>query len=168
MHRLAIFNDYAVKDLLRARKIVHSQVHDNRNKLNAAWAEVEYRVCRVDAPDQDIRLRFNARLTKALTVAVPKPLPSASLLWHKIRIRGIDRKLLHDDIRNGIKIGEIQGWHEHQWNSVDGDSAIINVNDEIKKIRLDFRSFVKFCLERWRIDYEDFENRQGTLFDLPE
>jgi hypothetical protein len=89
------------------------------------------------------------------------------LLWNKIRIRGIDRKLSHDKIKSGVKVGEIYGWHEHQWNSVDWDSSIVDVNEEIGRIHLSFKSLVKLCLERWRIDYEDFEDQQGTLFDLP-
>lgn len=167
MHKAAPFTDYDVKQLLKAKKFIRNKLHDNTNKLNTKFAEVVYRISRRDAPDQEIQLRFTARQPKSLITSERKPLPSAALLWHHHRIRGIDRKLVHADIRNGVIVREIEGWHEHQWNSVDEDAAVEDVNVEINKLPNNFKSIIEFCLNRWRIEYTEYEEMQGSLFQPP-
>jgi hypothetical protein len=163
----APFTDYDVKKLLRAKKFIRNKVRSNVNKQNTRWVEVIYRICRVDAPEQEIYLRFHARQTTPLLESLRRPLPSASLIWHDHRIRGIDRKITHADVRNGVPVREIEGWHEHQWNSRDGDATCIDVNDEIKRVPENFKSIVEFCLRRWRIEYTEYEETQGSLFEPP-
>jgi hypothetical protein len=92
-----------------------------------------------------------------------KPKPSAALVWHGERIPGIDRKIVHAKIRNGLVVGEIRGWHEHRWDAINHDSLVFDVNTAMKNIQEDFRSLLRFCMQRWRIEVKEDEDRQEVL-----
>lgn len=159
----APFTEANVRYLLKARKIVQGVVKDTTSDENAPLLEIVYRIVRINNPVDDIKLRLHARRPKPVLVSLPRPRPSASLQWHGERIRGIDHKIVHDVIRNGLVVGKVRGWHEHRWTVVDGDRRVINVNEEIKKIQEDFRSILRFCMERWRIELKEGEDRQQVL-----
>jgi len=91
---------------------------------------------------------------------MPRPRPSASLLWHGQRIRGIDHKIVHSEIKNGIIVGKIRGWHEHQWITSDGDSFVVDVNNALRNVQEDFKSILRFCMKRWRIEVGEDDQQQ--------
>lgn len=159
----APFTEADVRYLLKARKVIQGVIKDTTSDPNAPLLEIIYRITRVDNPGDDIKLRLNARRPKPVRVTLPRPRPSASLLWHGERIRGIDHKITHAVIKNGLVVGSVRGWHEHQWSRRDGDRRVIDVNEEMKKVQEDFRSILRFCMERWRIELVEEEDRQHIL-----
>lgn len=85
------------------------------------------------------------------------------MLWHGERIRGIDHKIVHPRIKNGLVVGEVRGWHEHRWTLADRDGPVMNVNEKMKDIQGDFRSILRFCMTRWHIEMQEDEDRQEIL-----
>jgi hypothetical protein len=159
----APFTEADIDYLLNARKVVHSVIRDTTEKPDASLLEVVYRIVRSANPDDDIKLRLHARRPKPVLVSAPRPRPSAALLWHNVRIRGIDRKIVHPVIKNGVITGKIRGWHEHQWTDADGDRYVVHVNRQMKNIQEDFRAVLRFCMKRWRIELQEGEDRQQVL-----
>jgi hypothetical protein len=159
----APFTEADVSYLLRTRKIVQGVIKDTTSDEDASLFEVIYRVARVGDPGDDIRLRLHARRPKPVLASLPRIKPSASLLWHGERIRGIDYKIVHSRIRNGLVVGEIRGWHEHRWTEADRDKPVRDINETMKKVQEDFRSIIRFCMTRWRIQLKDDEKRQEIL-----
>lgn len=156
----APFTEAEVNYLLKARKVIRGVIRDTTDKPDAPLLEIIYRVARVDRPNDDIKLRLSARRPKPVMATMPRPRPSAALLWHDERIRGIDRKIVHSVIKNGIIVGRVRGWHEHQWTAVDGDSAVVNVNRAMRNVQEDFKSLLRFCMKRWRIEIDEDDNQQ--------
>jgi hypothetical protein len=158
----APFTEADVNYLLKARKFIHSLVRDTTDNPEASVLEVVYRVRRLDKPDDDITLRLSARRAKPVLATMPRPRPSAALLWHGERIRGIDRKIAHPIIKHGVIVGKIRGWHEHRWTKDDSDSSVIDVNKAMQNVQEDFKSILRFCMNRWHIEMPD-DDRQLEL-----
>lgn len=162
--RVAPFTEADVNYLLKTRKVVQNIVKDTTSDENASLLEIVYRLVRaVDDPSDDIKLRLHARRPKSVLATLPKPKPSASLLWHGERVRGIDYKIVHSRIKHGLVVGEVRGWHEHRWTLEDGDKPVISVNEKMKNIQEDFRAILRFCMTRWRIEVQKDEDRQEIL-----
>jgi hypothetical protein len=159
----APFTEADVDYLLKARKFIDSVMRDTTADPDAPIREIIYRVRRLDRSDDDIKLRLHARRAKPVLTTIPRAVrPSAALLWHGERIRGIDRKIVHSIIRNGLVVGKVRGWHEHQWTNADGDNHVIDANNFMRNVQEDFKSILRFCMERWRIEVKD-EDRQLLL-----
>lgn len=58
-----------------------------------------------------------ARVAKHLPGTV-RHRPSTTLVWHGIRIRGIDYEIWHDNPNGTV----VKGWHEHLWSLEEGDA----------------------------------------------
>lgn len=159
----APFTEADVKYLLKARKVIHGVIRDTTEDPDAPLLEIVYRIVRADRPRDDIRLRLNARRPKPVLDTLYRPRPSAALLWHDERIRGIDHKIVHPRIRNGLKVGKVRGWHEHRWTLADRDKPVMSVHEKMKKIQEDFRSILRFCMARWHIQLKEHEDRQEIL-----
>jgi hypothetical protein len=149
-----------VEYLLKARKFIHRLVKDTTRDPNADILEVVYAVRRVDQPIEDIKLKLSARPPKPVMRTAFRLRPSAALNWHGERIRGIDHKIVHSKIENGLEVGRVRGWHEHQWTAADGDSYVIDANSFMRNVQEDFRSLLRFCMVRWRIEVKDSDNQQ--------
>lgn len=106
---------------------------------------------------------LQARRPKPVLATLPKPKPSTALLWHGERRRGIDHKIVHPRIRDGLVIGKVRGWHEHYWTVIDRDKRVIGINRQMKNVQEDFRSVLRFCMARWRIELTEDEDRQQIL-----
>lgn len=156
----AALTDYSVRQLLRAKKFIYKELANNWDRrASVPRIELIYDIRRVSSPNQDLRLKFSARLSQSAGAVLPRPLPGVALLWHGERVRGIDSKLRHDVIKNDAQIGIVRGWHEHQWTEMDGDRFVINANRTIKQP--DFWTLVRICLKRWNIEYSDAQLRLG-------
>jgi len=158
----APFTEAEVDYLLKARKFIGGLIKDSTRDPDSKIPEVVYRVRRFDRPEEDIRLKLSARPRKSvIRTGSAKLRPSAALLWHGKRIRGIDHKIVHPKIENGLMVGEVRGWHEHQWTDIDGDDFVIDVNGPMRNVQEDFRSVLRFCMERWRIEVRDRDRQQS-------
>lgn len=114
---------------------------------------IRYEVRKKDNPGAYLGLQIFAKLNRTPVPRGISPTPSVSLLWYNLRIRGINRKLRHDVVQNGIVVGTVRGWHEHQWTDADEDKFVIDVNALIKKS--DLRSLLQFCMKRWNIEFPE-------------
>jgi hypothetical protein len=159
----APFTEADVAYLLKAKKLVQTVLKDTTDDQSASLLEVIYRVVRADNPSDDIKLRLSARRPKPPLETLHRLRPSVALQWRGHRIRGIDRKIVHPVIKNGLIIGKVRGWHEHVWTSTDEDNSVIDVNGVMKKVQEDFRSILQFCMVRWRIEIKENEDRQQIL-----
>jgi hypothetical protein len=156
----APFTEADVNYLLKARKFIHSVVRDTTDNPDAPILEIIYRVRRLDRPDDDITLRLSARRAKPVLATMPRPRPSAALLWHGQRIRGIDYKIAHSVIKHRVIVGKIRGWHEHRWTTEDGGSPAFDVNKAMQNEQEDFKSILRFCMKRWRIEVGEDDQQQ--------
>jgi hypothetical protein len=157
------FTEADVDFLLKTRKVIQGVTKDTTDDPDADLMEISYRIVRIHNPHDEIRLRLQARRPKPVLATLPRPRPSAALLWHGERIRGIDHKIIHYRIKDGLKIGKVRGWHEHQWTLADRDSPIISIAKQMRKVQEDFRSVLHFCMTRWRIELIKDEDRQQIL-----
>ena len=157
------FTEADVNYLLKTRKVIQGVTRDTTDDPEANLMEISYRIVRIHNPHDDIKLRLQARRPKPVLATSHRPRPSAALLWHGERIRGIDHSIVHARIKDGLDVGKVRGWHEHQWTSVDRDRGVISVARQMKKIQEDFRSVLHFCMARWRIELIEDENRQQIL-----
>src|SRR6266480_4713836 len=151
----APFTEADVSYLLRAKKFVQSVMKDTTDDQAAPLLEIIYRIAQVDNPTDEIKLRLSARRPKPPLETLHRPRPSVALQWHGYRIRGIDRKIVHPVIKNGLIVGKVRGWHEHEWSSTDEDNSVIDVNEAMKNVQEDFRSILRFCMKRWRIEIKE-------------
>jgi hypothetical protein len=159
----APFTEADVNYLLKARKFIQSVVRDTTDNPDSPLLEIIYRVRRLDRPNDEIKLRLSARRPKpVMATAVRYIRPSAALTWHDERIRGIDRKIVHVITKNGLSVGKVRGWHEHQWTEADGDSNVVDANKVMRNVQEDFKSILRFCMNRWRIEVRD-DDRQLLL-----
>lgn len=159
----APFTEADVEYLLKSMKVIKGVTRDTTDNPAADLLEISYRIVRIHNPNDDIRLRLQARRPKPVLETSHRPRPSAALIWHDERIRGIDHSIVHDRIKDGLKVGRIRGWHEHVWTAADGDRNIVSVARQMKKIQEDFRSILHFCMTRWRIELIKDEDRQQIL-----
>ena len=104
----APFTEAEVNYLLKARKFIHGLIRDTTENPDAPILEIVYRVRRVDRPNDDIKLRLSARRPKPVMATMPRLRPSAALLWHSERIRGIDRKIVHPVIKDGMIVKRVR------------------------------------------------------------
>ena len=69
--------------LLRSKKFIHRVI---RNSADSGQEVLEivviYNVRRKDREHLELKLRFSARLERAVKVTVPQPRPGVSLTWH--------------------------------------------------------------------------------------
>lgn len=79
---------------------------------------------------------------------LPHPTPSAALLWHGKRIRGLNREMRHDNPDGTI----VRGWHEHLWSPSDDDACVIQAQPEPKDRTL--IGILQWGLEKWNIEVE--------------
>ena len=157
------FTEANVEYLLKARKVIQGITRHTTDDPDADLLEISYRIVRIGNPGDDIKLRLQARRPKPVLATLPKPKPSAALLWHGERIRGIDHKIVHPRIKDGLVVGKVRGWHEHIWTLADRDSRVVGIDKQMKKIQEDFRSVLRFCMRRWRIELIKDEDRQQIL-----
>ena len=159
----APFTEADVAYLLKARKVIKDVTRDTTDDPDADLMEISYRIVRIANPGDDIKLRLQARRPKPVLATLPKGRPSAALLWHNVRIRGIDHSIVHYRIKDGLRVGKVRGWHEHIWTVADADKQVVSVAQQMKKIQEDFRSILHFCMARWRIELIKDEDRQQIL-----
>jgi hypothetical protein len=138
---------YTVDALVQARKIAGRTRSDGRG-ANPLLVDIR----RVDSPTIDLVLTFEAhRPTKSLPGVPDVRRPSASLLWHGKRIRGIDWTIKHEVIRNGLLTGEvIRNWHEHYWTDEDGSDSIREPNPSPRNE--DLSSLIEWPCSQWNIE----------------
>jgi hypothetical protein len=107
---------------------------------------------RVDSPSLDLVLKFQADTpTGGLPGVADVRRPSASLLWHANRIRGIDWTIKHEVVLNGMPTGDvIRGWHEHYWTDADGCHSIREPKPSPKNG--DVSSLIDWCCKQWNIE----------------
>jgi hypothetical protein len=144
---------YSVDRLVEARKVAMRAKRNTLYSADPKLFEHELRVPlrRVDCPTVDLVLEFYGRVkTKGLPGVASNQKPSASMIWHGKRIRGLDHALRHDVVQNGIVTGFIRGWHEHFWTDADEDSSIREPSPPIKNF--DLQSVVKWCSTNWNIE----------------
>lgn len=110
--------------------------------------------------EKDLPLQFTARNETALA-GVTRPRPGFSLKWRGFRVRGVNWNFRHDNMLNGQRIEPVHGWHEKLWNATDGDKRIIDINDDVKNT--DFRAMLRFCCDRWNIEFEPDQYNMGDL-----
>jgi hypothetical protein len=150
------FTEYEVKELLRAKKFIYKVRENNypTAKNNSAINEIRirYAIRRVDSPNQDLRLQFFTRLERPAFGAEARTLPGISLNWYGERLRSISHALRHEVIQNGINIGYVKGWYEHQWTEADRDRYIVDINEDLQHTTKDLLSMMAFCLKRWNIN----------------
>ena len=159
----APFTEAEVDYLLKARKVIQGVTRDTTDDPDADLLEISYRIVRADNIGDDIKLRLQSRRPKPVLETSYKPRPSAALLWYTERIRGIDHKIVHPRIENGLVVGKVRGWHEHIWTPEDGDKRVISIARQMRNIQEDFRSILHFCMKRWRIELIKDEDRQQIL-----
>lgn len=159
----APFTEADVAYLLKARKVIQGITRDTTDDPDADLMEISYRIVRLGNPVEDIKLRLQARRPKPVLATSHRPRPSAALLWHGERIRGVDYSIVHERIKDGVKVGKVRGWHEHIWTVADGDRQVVSIARQMKKIQEDFRSILQFCMARWRIELIKDEDRQQIL-----
>lgn len=157
------FTEADVDFLLKTRKVIQGVTRDTTDDPDADLLEISYRIVRIHNPHDDIKLRLQARRPKPVLQTPHRARPSAALLWHGERIRGIDHSIRHDRIKDGLVVGIVRGWHEHQWTLVDRDRPVVSVSRQMKKIQEDFRSVLHFCMRRWKIELIEDEDRQQIL-----
>jgi hypothetical protein len=79
-------------------------------------------------------------------IGLPHPTPSAALLWHSKRIRGLNREVRHDNPDGSI----VRGWHEHIWSPTDDDAHVVAAQPEPRDRSL--LGLLKWGLEKWNIE----------------
>ena len=143
---------YGVDELVRARKLV-SRVKQNTLQSSRSQDEraIRFDVRRADSPAIDLSLELYARIPTAPPPGIPRTeLPSASLRWKGARIRGIDYKVKHPVLENGLIVDYIRGWHEHYWSEDQKDSAIRIVTPPLKN--QDLQALLAWCFAKWNVE----------------
>lgn len=139
---------YAVEELVQVRKVA------GRTRSLGVVGELPMRIDlrRVDSPTIDIGLLFETRTPRQPLPGVPSvKRPSASLMWHGHRVRGIDWTIKHEVIRYGVPTGEIiRGWHEHYWTEEDEGKSIREPNPSPKNE--DMTALIVWCCANWNIE----------------
>lgn len=121
------------------------------NDLEVSHRELSVPLRRKDSPAIDLVLEFNGRVkTKALTGVAPTRRPSAALIWHGKRIRGLDYTIIHEVLQDGVVVGSIKGWHEHYWTDSDEDNSIREPNPPVKNF--DLQAIIEWCSVNWNIE----------------
>ena len=144
---------YHVDRLVQARKFA---LRPTRNTLyvndpELKRCEISVPIRRVDNPATDLVLVFDAHdKTKSPSGIRALIKPSAALLWHGKRIRGVDHTLKHPIVDNGVPTGYIRGWHEHFWTDTDEDDSIRAPDPPPKNE--DLASIIEWCSENWNIE----------------
>ena len=154
---------YAVDELVQARKFAGRTKQNTLDAHDPKQGELCLKVDirRVDSPSIDLTLEFYGRVMKrGLTGVASTQYPSASLLWHGKRIRGVDYKIKHEVVEGGIVVGVIKGWHEHYWTDLDEDEAIRELNPPLRNY--DLKAVIAWCSEQWNIEGIAV---MGSLFD---
>jgi hypothetical protein len=144
---------YDVDELVRARKIAGRTKLNTLNSSDSKHTESALKVDlrRADSPTLDLTLEFYGRVNRmTLPGVATTQLPSASLIWHRKRIRGIDFKIRHDVVRNGLVTDSIRGWHEHYWTDSDEDNAIREPNPPLRN--WDLQAVIAWCSRQWNIE----------------
>ena len=141
-----VLTRYAVEELVQTRKVAGKTTTQNLHEV------LLFGVRRVDSPLVELKLVFEARNPPSPPPGVPSVRrPSASLLWHRQRIRGIDWTIKHEVTRNGVPTGEvIRNWHEHYWTEEDGSKSI-RIPNPIPRNE-DRSSLITWCCKQWNIE----------------
>jgi hypothetical protein len=146
---------YNIEALVRARKVAMKTKlntlyqFDPKGLLHERCLKVDLR--RVDSPVADLGLEFYPRVKlKRLPGVASTNHPSAALMWKGKRIRGLDYKIRHDIVRNGLIEGYIKGWHEHYWTDTDEDANIRDPNPPVKNG--DLQSIISWACNVWNIE----------------
>ncbi len=153
-----------VAKLLDRRKFIHKVVADNTKPKGPVQPLERRFVCDVrfvDMKEKAVQLQFFARQEQAISGVLPRPLPGLSLLWRGVRIRGVNWAWRHDSLLHGVQCEHISGWHEKVWSNSDADKHIKDINDEVKNT--DLPSMIKFCCNRWKIEFSDDQFRLGGI-----
>jgi len=154
---------YSVDSLVEARKVAlrtkQNTLYSGDPKQNEASLRIDIR--KIDSPGIDLTLEFYGRIMrKSLAGVTVVQRPSAALIWHGKRIRGLDHNLKHETVENGIVTGFIRGWHEHYWTDSDEDNAIREPNPQLKNC--DMQAVIGWCSTQWNIEGI---GETGGLFD---
>ncbi len=146
MPKLAITR-YAADELVQARKFA-----GKTKSVMKDDSPLRIDIRRVDSPGIELQLFFEARSSWNALPGVPSVRrPSASLLWHQKRIRGIDWTIKHEVTRNGMPTNEvIRGWHEHYWTDEDGSDSIRVPNPTPRN--KDVSALIDWCCKQWNIE----------------
>lgn len=124
------FTEYQVNQLMAASKVAGKVLHNTMKTDDAAtMKEIRFAIRRKDRPSIDLALVLYGRIKiKKLPGVASIHKPGVALLWHGKRIRGVDWKIRHDVIENGMITGFVRGWHEHIWRDGDQDGFIVPVS----------------------------------------
>ena len=147
------FTRYQADQLVEARKIATKTFRNSlfTSDLRISTRELAVALRRKDSPTIDLVLAFGATVKTAELSGIKSGLrPSASLLWHGKRIRGLDYTIKHDVVESGISVGVIRGWHEHYWTDSDQDNSIREPNPPIKN--MDISAILEWSLKQWNIE----------------
>jgi hypothetical protein len=154
--------NYNVEELVKTRKVAmnvkFNTLHSTDPTLTERCMRVDVR--RVDSTSVDLALDFYPRImTRELAGVRTVQRPSASLMWHGKRIRGLDYATKHDVVTNGVIIGSIKGWHEHYWTDLDEDNTIREPRPALQNT--DLNSIIAWCAKNWNI--ENLGMQQGLF-----
>jgi hypothetical protein len=153
-----------VARILARRKFTHKVVADNTKPKGPVQPFEKRFVCDVrfmDMKTKAVQLQFFARQEQAIAGVLPRPRPGLSLLWRGARIRGVNWYWRHDSLLHGVSCGHIKGWHEKVWTNSDGDKHIVDINGDVGNT--DLTSMIKFCCDRWNIEFKDDQFRLGGI-----
>lgn len=148
------FTEYDVNQLVAARKfaarVLENTLAPERGKTQSEKT-IKFAIRRLDTPKVDLVLVLSGRIKiKKLTGVASIHKPGVALFWHGKRIRGIDWKIRHEIIEDGVITGFIKGWHEHIWTDKDEDRFIIPVNPKMKNE--DLQAVLQWCVKKWNIE----------------
>lgn len=128
------FTQYQVDELVAASKIAVKVLEntlkpDNKGGKNPSEKTVKFAIRKKDSPTVDLVLVLSGRIKiKKLTGVASIHKPGVALIWHGKRIRGVDWRIKHDVIEDGIVTGFIRGWHEHIWTDKDEtDTSFLSI-----------------------------------------
>jgi hypothetical protein len=147
-----VITQYAVDELVDARKIAWKTRSVASGGSADKFVPLLVELCRADARNIEIGLLFEGRTPRKGLPGVPSVVrPSASLLWHGERIRGIDWTIKHEITKDGVPTGDaIRGWHEHYWTTADGCSSI-RVPSPVPQNE-DLSALITWCCKQWNIE----------------
>lgn len=144
---------YNAEALVEARKVASAPKVNTLGQTNSLLTERCLRadLRRVSAPAVGISLELYSRvMIRGLPGVRTEQLPSASLMWHGKRIRGLDYSIKHDVVENGLIVDSIKGWHEHYWTDQDEDKRIRVPSPPLQNF--DIQAIVAWVCRYWKIE----------------
>jgi hypothetical protein len=160
------FTEYQVDQLVAATKVAGKVLGNTmKGESTSSTKEITIAVRRKDSPTIDLVLILNGRIkVKKLPGVASIHKPGVALMWHGRRIRGVDWKIRHEIIENGIATGFIKGWHEHIWTEQDEDRFIIPINPKMQNENL--QAVLQWCVTKWNIEGINEQLALGGLWQI--